>query len=249
MNTFSPVTMTSVLILLAATLPVPLFAQTDPSKPREPIGEVFGKPVYRDQIRTGKDVQLRSELHRLFLAEPMRKYKEAHKTEITPTEAELAAAARAFDAGHAERIREQEPKLREQLKTIERQLLEDDLDDAARKKLELDKRVIEARLKPPGRQFALFMLSTWKFQKHLYDQYGGGRILWQQAGLEAFDAHRKWLESREKARDFQITDPKLRETFYEYWTTMNHGPFLTDDKERIREEFLEPKWLVKGEKE
>lgn len=95
----------------------------------------------------------------------------------------------------------------------------------------------------PARQLAVFMLSNWKFQRHLYDHFGGGRILWQQAGTEAFDAMHKWLQSLEKAGKFRFTDPNLRAAFYAYWTTHNHGAFLTDDKERIRKEFLEPEWL------
>ena len=47
------------------------------------------------------------------------------------------------------------------------------------------------------------------------------------------------LEAQETDGAFTITDPKLRSTLYEYWTTWNHGPFLTDDKEQIRSEFLE----------
>jgi hypothetical protein len=77
----------------------------------------------------------------------------------------------------------------------------------------------------------------------LYVRYGGGRILWQQAGIEAFDAFRTWLDAREKQGDFKFTDRRLRSIYYEYWTTMNHGAFLTDDKERIRREFLEPEWM------
>lgn len=46
--------------------------------------------------------------------------------------------------------------------------------------------------------------------------------------------------------DFKITEPSLRSTFYEYWTTMNHGTFLTGDKERIQREFLETEWVPKG---
>ena len=59
----------------------------------------------------------------------------------------------------------------------------------------------------------------------------------------AFDACRTWLESREKQGNFTITDPQLQSAFDEYWKTMKHGAFLTDDKERIRREFLEPAWL------
>jgi hypothetical protein len=87
------------------------------------------------------------------------------------------------------------------------------------------------------------VLNHWKFQKHLYDSYGGGRILWQQAGQEAFDATRAWLETLEKQGEFTITDPALRKKFYEYWTR-DHGAFLTADPVRIRQEFLEPEWAV-----
>ena len=56
---------------------------------------------------------------------------------------------------------------------------------------------------------------------------------------------RKWLETLEENGDFKIDDPELRVTLYEYWTTHDHGAFLTDDKERIRSEFLEPEWMPK----
>ncbi len=102
-----------------------------------------------------------------------------------------------------------------------------------------------SRQRPPGEVFAVFVLNNWKFQRHLYNEYGGGRILWQQAGLEAFDATHKWLKAQEKSGAFKITDPKLRSVFYKYWTTQNHGSFLIDDKELIRRKFLEPEWSKK----
>ena len=34
---------------------------------REQIGEVLGKPVYQDAIRTGEDVRLAGEVGRLFI--------------------------------------------------------------------------------------------------------------------------------------------------------------------------------------
>lgn len=81
-----------------------------------------------------------------------------------------------------------------------------------------------------------------KFQRHLYNKFGGGRVLFQQAGLEAFDAMHEWLKQEEKKGAFRIDDERLRKLFYAYWTTMNHGAFLTSDQERIRE-FLIPPWL------
>ena len=86
------------------------------------------------------------------------------------------------------------------------------------------------------------MLNNWKFQRFLYDNFGGGRILWQQAGIEAFDAMHKWLLAQEKAGKFQVADAELRTTLFRYWTTQKHGSFLVTDKARIRSEFLEPEW-------
>ena len=148
-----------------------------------------------------------------------------------------------FDQEHRRRIKEEEPKLRRELQRVEKELKRGELTEEERKKLRLEQMTLRVQLDPPGRSFAQFMLDHWKFERHLYDHYGGGRILWQQAGIEAFDAHRKWLEVHEKQGDFKITDPKLRSALFEYWTTMKHGAFLTDDNERIRKEFLEPDWV------
>lgn len=219
------------------------------SQQRERIGEVLGKPVYRDEIRVGKDSRLSAELHRLFTRPVMQKYRQAHEVQIEPTDKEIRAATAFFDKEHGQRIKKEEPKLRERLEAVEEQLASRGLTDEKQQELENEKLVLQIQLKPPGRFFAVFMLSNWKFQRHLYDQYGGGRVLWQQAGMEAFDAMRKWLEAHEKKGDFKITDPALRSTLYEYWTTMEHGAFLIEDEERIRAEFLEPKWVPKRRQE
>jgi hypothetical protein len=261
-----------------------LFAQED-RPTREKIGEVLGKPVYRDEIRAGEDVLLRDELHRLFTSPVFEKYRQAHLAEIEATEEEIAAAAAVLERKLNARRKELEPRNRDRLKSVESQLQQRGLSNEERQKLELErisleidlrppglgerlhavkeqlaktdleenqrrklgteKALLEAALKPQGRQLARFLLPNWKFQRHLYDRYGGGRILWQQAGLEAFDATHQWLKAHEEKGDFKITDAKLRSVLYEYWTTMNHGAFLTNDRERIRSEFLEPDWAPK----
>jgi hypothetical protein len=212
---------------------------------REQIGEVLGKPVYRDEIRTEKGLSLRSELHRLFTAPVMEKYRQAHRDEIEPTDEELKAAVKAFGERRRKRIEDEAPKLRAELAEVEEQLAREGLAADARKSLEARKQALEGELKLPGRFFADFLLGNWKFQRHLYDRYGGGRVLWQQEGMEAFDAMRTWLEAQEKQGEFKIADPKLRATFYEYWTTQNHGSFLIEDPARIKSEFLEPEWAAK----
>lgn len=210
---------------------------------REQIGDVLGKPVYRDEIRVGKDVSLSGELHRLFTSGAIQKYRQSHKREVTPTPTEVSVAREYFDKKHDERIKEREPAMQAQLRSIERNLTAIGLTKERKEQLIVDKQTVESQLNPPGELFAVWTVKSWKFQRHLYVKYGGGRILWQQAGMEAFDATRKWLESLEKSGKFKITDPKLRSVLYEYWTAHDHGSFLIDDKERIRREFLEPQWL------
>ncbi len=211
-------------------------AATPPAK-REQIGELFGKPVYRDELKDG-------DVHTAFFWPVSNKYREDNRVAIEPTADEVRFAADYFDRKHKERLAAdgQEAQLRSRLKEVESRLLQPDLPDADEQKLVSEKSSLNARLNPPGAGFAHFMLDNWKLQKRLYDKFGGGRVLWQQAGMEAFDAMRTCLETAEKEGQFKITDPKLRTQFYEYWTR-SHGSFLIADKERIRKEFLEPEWV------
>ena len=87
---------------------------------------------------------------------------------------------------------------------------------------------------PEWRSVALNMFGgTAKALKLLYDQYGGGRLLFQQAGTEAFDATRRLLEQHESEGAFAITDPEVRALAYDYWTR-DHGAFFITDPVAIQ---------------
>ncbi len=197
--------------------------------------------MYRDEIRTDKNVTLSSELHRLFTAAAGEEYRSQHEEEITPTPAEISAAMRYYDAKHAERMQEQEPGLLYKLKEIDTQLKQAELNDDEREKLLNVKQSVERMRLPPGESFAVFAMKNWKIQQHLYKKYGGGRLLFQQAGVEAFDATHKWLESLEAAGKFKITDSNLRSKLYEYWTR-DQGSWIIK-KEKDIQEFIEPEFL------
>lgn len=143
--------------------------------------------------------------------------------------------------------------LRMQLSHVSNELENNDLPDEERAALNLRKRGLERSLDPEDDLVvaaAALTTNTWRFQRFLYEQYGGGRILWQQFGTEAFDAMYKFLPERNAAGDSTITDPKLRAEFYDYWTSKKmHGSFLTSDEERIRTTFLEPPWLSQAKQE
>lgn len=71
-----------------------------------------------------------------------------------------------------------------------------------------------------------------KLQKALYDAFGGGRVLFQQGGVEAFDATRKLLEQKEASGEFSFTDPQVRELAYGYWTG-DHGAMMLSEPGQI----------------
>ena len=234
--------LTALLIaLLFIEVASPVAGQDVDKQPREQIGESLGKPVYRDEIRTGKNVTLSGELHRLFTVAAGEEYRSQHEGEITPTPTEISAAMKFYDAKHAERMKEQEPGLLDKLKEIDSQLKQAGLNDDERGKLLNVKQLLERQRLPPGESFAVFVMKNWKIQQHLYKKYGGGRLLFQQAGVEAFDATRKWLESLEAAGKFKITDPKLRASLYEYWAR-DQGPWIIKEEKDIQE-FVEPMFL------
>lgn len=80
----------------------------------------------------------------------------------------------------------------------------------------------------------MMLIGNVKLQKRLHDNYGGGRLLFQQAGVEAFDATRRMLEAREAEGRFTITDPDTRALAYDYWTR-DHGAFIITDPGKIAE--------------
>ncbi len=64
-------------------------------------------------------------------------------------------------------------------------------------------------------------VESWKFNKALYGRYGG-RVIFQQAGLEPLDAFRDWLRDEENAGSFQFHDPKWKDAFWEYYNPKYH---------------------------
>ena len=208
------------------------------------MAKCWGKPVYRDQITPGDEWKLRWELHRLFTAPVLERYRLQHQDAITPTEQEILAATRYYRRQHRERIKDEEPALKSRLKTVEQRLADPALDEQENKSLEVERSTLQAQLKPPTVEFARWHLSQWKLQRHLYEEYNGGRLLFQQAGVEAFDAMHRWLQHHEQHGDFRIDDPVLRTAFYFYWDGMKHGAFLSEPRKspQVFEEFLDPPW-------
>lgn len=139
-------------------------------------------------------------------------------------------------------------ELKKRLEKIQQRMKEADVPAKERTELEMEDSLVKFALHPfageESHTASKSMLLHLKLQSHLYKRYGGGRLLWQQFGTEAFDAMHKWLEEQEKQKKFQISVPKLHAIFYSYWRTMNHGAFLSNPKVGSEEldEFLNPSW-------
>ena len=99
---------------------------------------------------------------------------------------------------------------------------------AYRESLECNPDAPKPNLPDFDRFFAKFIGTNVKIQRFIYMRNGHGRILFQQAGPEAFDATRNLLLQLEKEGKFLISDPILREKTLKYWLS-DHQSGLLDD--------------------
>jgi hypothetical protein len=99
----------------------------------------------------------------------------------------------------------------------------------------------EASLVPMKRNIARQTIRTWKVNLALYQKYGG-RVMFQQAGVEPVDAYRDFLKEEEKKGDFKILDRRYEAPFWKYFTDEKHTFFSdSEGKEAINT----PWWLAK----
>ena len=212
---------------------------------------VASEAVPRSDLETALECQqvLEQEMIRLFVQPLLQAYVASHAREIEPTAAEIAAVAARLADEDRQRLARDGTAMRSRLAAVTAALASltahpTPADTEKREELEAERDGLAVELEPrDASQMTAMLLGPWKLQRHLYDRFGGGRVLWQQMGVEAFDAMRRFLEGEEAAGRFAVTDPALRRALYAYWTTRRHGNFLTDDPLRVREMLLAPSWL------
>lgn len=61
------------------------------------------------------------------------------------------------------------------------------------------------------------LVRGWKINQALFARYGG-RVVFQQAGVEPLDAYRAFLEEHAKQKSFQIFDARAAADFWAYFT-------------------------------
>jgi len=87
---------------------------------------------------------------------------------------------------------------------------------------------VKKQLRAMERQNARQYVRSWKINKALYAKYGG-RVIFQQAGVEPLDAYRDFLREQEKNRAFQILDKKYEASFWRYFTNDAMHTFYPKD--------------------
>ncbi len=141
----------------------------------------------------------------------------------------------------------EESRYHKQIKEIDSQINHPGI--AADEKRCLEQKRLKIQLEYKQDSLMLFLLSLAEmenFERHLYKNYGGGRVRYTLMGSEAFDATHQWLEDREKKGEFKIIDPELRTAFYHHWTDAVKQDGISNDKEVIREWLLKPDWAPKA---
>lgn len=97
--------------------------------------------------------------------------------------------------------------------------------------------------KAARRQVATAFIRQWKINRALYQQYGG-RIIYQQGGLEPLDAYRAFLQARQRQGAFKILNPAFEAEFWRYFLTDSIHSFYPKGSREEARAFETPWWLL-----
>jgi hypothetical protein len=205
----------------------------------QPLARVFEQYIYESDLKNedGRDSQLKN----IIIPRLLDTYKDKNNLSFKPTDEEKSQFKVWFSKENPNH--EQEVKEREQqtLERLEARAKAKNLSDEETKKL-IDGYKKYAQNQPSEAELiADIMLPHWKSQVYFFKHYGGGRLLWQQGGIEAYDAFHNWLKKQEELGNFDVFVLEDREAFYRYWNTQH--PSILDDEDSV-EKFLNPEWRL-----
>ena len=238
-----------------------------------PIAEIYGEKVYvRDlplppkMVATSKSTMsaeefaqwkqdaLRQTLAYEVMEEARKRFLKEMKMEPTQQDIDsyIAFLHRSQKLERKQRVEERE-KLQKELK-------QPDLSDEQRTTAKNNLSVLDDLDKydsPPAtdealkeqreaeRSVASMMVSGWKFNQALYRKYGG-RVVFQQAGLEPIDAHKAFMQELETSGAYKILDPAYQDLFKETNEYFDKK-FEYADQAAIDKYFASPWWLHAAE--
>ena len=216
-----------------------LFTTSLPGNANEqPVATLFDQTIYpSDLIR--EDGQ-KIPLTRMIIPTLLQQYKADNNLSFEPTPEERQRFIVWFNKQNADHEEDTRKREQDTLAQIKKLAKENGLSKEETKKQINAFLDMSANQPPMDERMADFVLPHWKSQVYFYKNYGGGRILWQQRGTEAFDAFHNWLKSQEEKGNFSILAQEDRDAFYDYWN--RESSFLSSDEEAINERFLQPPW-------
>lgn len=226
-------------------------AEPDQLPPNRIVGSVYGKdisaadvgltgaidPSIKFDARDDARWELMGRIMTAFGSPIVERFVTERKIEATAEE--IQKFQRNYRNRNEQELREVEGRLAE----VKEKLAEPNLPNEEQARLEkrwaLHEREV-AYLRTPGaavapQDLARGTILAWKFERELHRVYGG-RVIFQQAGLEALDARRRLFEQAEKNGNLQFNDAGVRHMFY-YYANMRH--MVTDEKALERPWFLD----------
>jgi len=223
-----------IVAALVAAVANPTMSQTSRSKTgaadNDAIAVVLGKTI---------GIKDKDRLNGLIFGTLLEQY--AKENKIEPTDAELDA----FVLKTEEMRRQQQVKFEKDREKLAAELISASLSEKERKEKMSQLHMIESILKTTKetedrtkgmedqmramkRNMALHFVKTWKINKSLYEKYGG-RIIFQQAGVEPLDAYRSFLKEQEKKGAFQILNKDYEASFWKYFVNDAMHTFYSKD--------------------
>lgn len=234
------------LVLVAIVLSIylaPLRADEPPtSRLSRTVGSVYGKSLTAADIglTTPIDVTINFDSRDTELWQLMKRITQAfgkpisdrfvQEHNIAATKKEISAFKKSVQEHHQKQLLE----IEDQIKRMKAELAKPGLLEEERAKVEKNRRVLESIL-PTQRHAAAIdfhdimakgFVATAKIERELHQAYGG-RVIFQQGGLEAIDARRRLYEEAEKKGDLVFNDAGVRHLFY-YYSNMKH--VVVDEK-------------------
>lgn len=212
-------------------------AEPDGIDPTRVVGTVYGKvvtagdvdlksaidPAIRFDARDTERWNLMGRILAAFGAPVLDRFVKERKIEATADEIE--AFQKNMQRISDRNVRDWKDKLAELKKKIENPGLSTDEKMKFEKERAMYERFLAASNQEPAAKaeasIARSFIMAWKTERELQRVYGG-RVIFQQAGLEALDARRLLFEQAEKQGDLKFDDPGVRFLFYYYSTNMRH---------------------------
>ncbi|HWA96921.1 MAG TPA: hypothetical protein VG713_00445 [Pirellulales bacterium] len=228
--------MRALLLLAILTFPVPQLRADEPQTipPERVVGSVLGKPITAGDIslKTAIDVSLKFDARNRAAWDEMGKIVNVFGGPILErfiAEQKIAATPeeiRKFNSTMRKLAIRRRKQDEAQLAETEAELKKEGVDAAAREKLEKQHEQLKRAFAMPlndgesSDEVAAMFIQAWKIERALHAKYGG-RVIFQQAGIEALDGRRRLFEEAERQGDLKFDDPGVRHLFY-YYANMRH---------------------------